>query len=96
MPWTCLNLFSAIINVVDLPQLFSATILQYTQRGSGGNVQALPSSRDAPLRTTQISRSPKDPARAWEGLNVAPAPSLRILQDYEKQRQHDENQPKYA
>ena len=39
---------------------------------------------DAPLRATQISRSPKDPARAWEGLNVAPAPSLRILQDYEK------------
>ena len=34
----------------------------------------------APLRATQISRSPKEPARAWEGLNVAPAPSLGILQ----------------
>ena len=54
MWWICLNFFSAII-------------LQYTQRGSGDNVQAPLSlrgflGRDAPLHATQISRSPKGPA----------------------------------
>ena len=44
------------------------------------NVSRAGAQRDAPLRTTHISRSLKDPTRAWEGLNVAPAPSLRILQ----------------
>ena len=56
-------------------------------------------------RGTQILRSLKDPARACEGLNVAPAPSLRALQGCggeqveaceKKQRQFDENQQKYG
>ena len=47
---------------------------------------------------------PRVPRETWEGLNVAPAPSLRVLQGSggeqveacEKQRQFDENQQKYG
>ena len=47
---------------------------------------------------------PRVPRETWEGLNIAPAPSLRVLQGSggdqveacEKQRQFDENQQKYG
>ena len=47
------------------------------------NLRSVPSKTMSHCRTgaTQPSPSPKEPAQALEGLNVAPAPSLCILQD---------------
>ena len=51
------------------------------------NLSRAGAQRDAPFHTTQISRSSKDPARAWEGLNVGPALSMCIAR--QKMLQHN-------
>ena len=64
---------------MDMAQLFSAIILQYTQRGSGGNVQVLPSLALGPWEiVTFESRGGARLGRGTERLLPGPDPPTTI------------------
>ena len=78
----------------------------HAERERGQRSGSLPSLARDPWETVKFESrgEARVPRETWEGLNVAPAPSLRVLQGSggeqveacEKQRQFDENQQKYG